>query len=127
SGEMIVESVAASALARLRGLAHPAGLQTVTLSRGVEQGASFAAQAATQALDAVGQYRVVTAAESVAAARALVQSGHPVPSDLELAWLPADMADRDLSEDLARAADALDPLAERAAQIMSSSGRNSSA
>ena len=57
SGVMIVEYSAASALAELRALATPAGLQVVTLSRGVEEDASFATLAARQALEAATRYR----------------------------------------------------------------------
>lgn len=53
SGTMILEYVGASALGALRATATPAGLQTVVLSQGVEEDASFASLAAGQALEAV--------------------------------------------------------------------------
>ena len=78
SGVMIVEYSAASALAELRALATPAGTQVVTLSRGVEEDASFATLAAQQALGAVSRFRAVLAAELVAALRCLrMQGAHP--------------------------------------------------
>ena len=43
------------AIAELRALATPAGIQVVNLSRGVEEDASFATLAARQALDALEQ------------------------------------------------------------------------
>ncbi|GAA1884721.1 aromatic amino acid lyase [Lapillicoccus jejuensis] len=107
SGVMIVEYSAASALAELRALATPAGLQVVTLSRGVEEDASFATLAARQALDAVSRYRAVLAAELVAAVRCLrLQGARPAPLAEALRWLDdrdggaPDMRDRDLTDDL---------------------------
>ncbi len=80
SGMMIVEYSAASALAELRALATPAGMQVVTLSRGVEEDASFATLAASQALAAVEKYRAVLAAELVTALRCLrIKELHPPP------------------------------------------------
>ena len=107
SGVMIVEYSAASALAELRALATPAGIQVVTLSRGVEEDASFATLAAQQALGAVSRFRAVLAAELVAALRCLRMQGSrpPVLADV-LAWLDErdggvpDMHDRDLTHDL---------------------------
>ena len=82
SGVMIVEYSAASALAELRALATPAGIQAVTLSRGVEEDASFATLAARQALEAVSRFRAVLAAELVASLRCLRMQGvHPPPLD----------------------------------------------
>ena len=107
SGVMIVEYSAASALAELRALATPAGTQVVTLSRGVEEDASFATLAAQQALGAVSRYRAVLAAELVAALRCLrMQGSRPAPLEPALAWLDErdggvpDMHDRDLTHDL---------------------------
>ena len=107
SGVMIVEYSAASALAELRALATPAGIQVVTLSRGVEEDASFATLAARQALDAVPRFRAVLAAELVAALRCLrMQGRRPAVLEPVLAWLDErdggvpDMHDRDLTSDL---------------------------
>ncbi len=106
SGVMSCEYVAASALGSLRALTAPTGVQTVTLSRGVEEDASFASLAARQALDAVDRYRIVLACEVVAAVRATRMRGLPVPAPL--ASLPSETADRDLSADLDQAVELLD-------------------
>jgi len=108
SGLMIVEYVAASAVATLRVLATVTGTQTVTLSRGLEEGASFASLAAHQALEAVEPLRAVLACELVAAVRALRMRGMPVPE--EFAELPAETADRNLTDDLELACRLLDDL-----------------
>lgn len=107
SGVMIVEYSAASALAELRALSTPAGTQVVTLSRGVEEDASFATLAAQQALGAISRYRAVLAAELVAAVRCLRMQGcRPAPLEAVLTWLDErdggapDMHDRDLTSDL---------------------------
>ena len=107
SGVMIVEYSAASALAELRALATPAGIQVVNLSRGVEEDASFATLAARQALDAAPRFRAVLAAELVAALRCLrMQGRRPAALEPVLAWLDErdggvpDMHDRDLTYDL---------------------------
>jgi histidine ammonia-lyase len=129
SGAMGLEYAAASALGELRGLAAPASIQTVSLSRGVEDDASFASQGARQALDARSPLSVVLAAELVAAVRAVRLSGRAVPDQ---GWgavvdacseLDADPKDRDLSGDLEAAAELLP----RLAQLTSSTGRSSSA
>lgn len=128
SGAMIVEYVAASALAALRSLSQPVGLHTVTLSRGVEDGASFASIAATHALSAVASYRTVLAAELVLAVRCIRMRAVPPPPALRAALeacagIEAGVEDRDLTPDLATAEVVLEQLA----QTMSSSGRSSSA
>lgn len=117
SGVMLLEYDAAAALAELRTLAAPTGLQSVTLSRGVEEDASFAAQAARQSLAAVAPYRALVAAELVAARRCLGMSGRDPGTALAgvvdgLASLDGGLADRDLSADLATASLALDVLAD---------------
>jgi histidine ammonia-lyase len=121
SGVMIVEYSAASALAELRALATPAGVQAVTLSRGVEEDASFATLAARQALDSVERYRAVLAAELVSALRCLrLQGRRPAPLADALAWLDArdggltDMHDRDLTDDLVMAEESVTALADLA-------------
>jgi histidine ammonia-lyase len=128
SGTMIVEYVAASALAELRQLAMPAGLQTVTLSRGVEEDASFASLAARQLLEATEHWQSVLACELVAAVRAVRLRGvAPAGALAEIlqatALLDGHLADRDLTADIAQAGTLLAVLA----QIMSSNGRSSSA
>jgi histidine ammonia-lyase len=108
SGVMVVEYVAASALGHLRALAGVTGTQTVTLSRGLEEGASFASLAARQALSSVEPLRAVLACELVAAVRALRMRGLPVPAGARA--LPQETADRDLTADLELACDLLDAL-----------------
>jgi histidine ammonia-lyase len=116
SGAMVVEYDAAAALGDLRALAHPASLQTVSLSRGMEEDASFAALAARQALACVPSLRSLLACELVAAHRCLLITGAGLPDPLGpvgplLAGLGTDLADRDLTDDLATAATLLDDLA----------------
>jgi histidine ammonia-lyase len=112
SGVMTVEYVAASALGAVRALAAPASVQTVALSHGVEEDASFASLAARQALDAVPAYRSVLAGEMVAAVRCL-RMRSLVPPALagwldSCAELSPVAADRDLTPDLATAANLLE-------------------
>jgi histidine ammonia-lyase len=128
SGVMVVEYVVASALAELRSAANPAAVQTVSISRGAEDDASFASLGARLALGCVAAYRVVLAGELLAAVRAVRLRGlEPVGpvSDLlsRCAAMPEDAADRDLTADLALAADLLAGLQ----PADSSSGRSSSA
>jgi histidine ammonia-lyase len=111
---MVCEYVAASALGSLRALATPVAVQTVTLSRGAEEGASFASQAARQTLEAVGAYRTVLACELVAAVRALRMRG--VTPGGAPARLPDGIADRDLTRDLDLAGMLLDELAAEVAE-----------
>lgn len=129
SGVMIVEYSAASALAELRALATPAGTQVVTLSRGVEEDASFATLAAQQALGAVSRYRAVLAGELVAALRCLrMQDRHPPALLPVLAYLDErdggvpDMHDRDLTSDLLLAEDLVDHLADHADAVRRPAG-----
>ncbi len=116
SGVMVVEYVAASALAVLREAAAPVSVQTVTLSRGVEEHASFASLAASNALNTVGYYRTLLACELAAAVRCLRMRGLALPPALAgiaplLAPLGRDLAVRDLSAELDVAAGSLDELA----------------
>lgn len=112
SGVMACEYVAASALGSLRAVAVPSGVQSVTLSRGVEEDASFASLGARQALTAAEDYRTVLACELVVAVRALRLRGAHL--DHLLAELPQEMADRDLTEDIVMAGRMLPKLAETA-------------
>jgi histidine ammonia-lyase len=111
SGIMVVKYVVASALAEIRALASPASLQSVTLSRGVEEDASFASLAASQAAQAAIRLRTVLAGELVAAVRCLRLRARPaaaeatLPAGLQAAWvavaeLPGGTEDRDLTADL---------------------------
>jgi histidine ammonia-lyase len=117
SGTMILEYVGASALGGLRAAATPAGLQSVVLSQGVEEDASFASLAAAQALDAVPYLRALLGCELVAAVRALrlgrtAPAGETLRRALELcAGLPGGFADRDLSPDIEVAGKLLPELA----------------
>ncbi|MBO3746180.1 aromatic amino acid lyase [Streptosporangiaceae bacterium NEAU-GS5] len=119
SGVMILEYSANAALAQLRSSAYPAALGHAVLSRGMEEHASFAAQAARQTLAAAGDYRLVVACELVAAARALRQRGHALDPSAPTgkafaeaaAHLDPDGADRSLSTDVEVAASVLDQLA----------------
>jgi histidine ammonia-lyase len=117
SGTMILEYVGASALGRLRSLATPAGLQTVVLSQGVEEDASFASLAAGQALDAGPHLSALLGCELVAAIRAL-RLADAAPTSVTLrhaldlcAGLPAGIGDRDLSADIELAEKLLPELA----------------
>jgi histidine ammonia-lyase len=118
SGTMILEYVGASALGALRAAATPTGLQTVVLSQGVEEDASFASLAAGQALDAVAHLRTLLACELVAAVRALrlggmKHAGEGLSRALELCGgLPGGFADRDLTPDIAMAETLLPRLAQ---------------
>jgi len=118
SGTMILEYVGASALGSLRAAATPAGLQTVVLSQGVEEDASFASLAAEQALDAVPNLRALLGCELVAAVRALRLAGIMPPGRtlrraLDLcADLPDEVTDRDLSADIKIAEKLLPELAD---------------
>jgi histidine ammonia-lyase len=96
-------------------------VQSVTLSRGVEEDASFASLAALNALTAAQTYRTLVACELVAAVRAVRMrqdrdrdrdSGPALHRALELcgALEPA-VVDRDLTPDIEVAATFLDALA----------------
>ncbi|MDX6255559.1 MAG: histidine ammonia-lyase [Frankiales bacterium] len=123
SGVMVLEYVAASALAQLRSAASPTAVQTVSISRGAEDDASFASLGASLALASVTAYGTVLSCELVAAVRALRMRGLDVPAPA--AGLPAELADRNLTDDLLQAGAVLSALASQPADI--SSGRSSSA
>ncbi len=111
SGALICEYVAASAVGGIRANAQPAGLQSVTVSRGVEEDASFASLAASRALEVAHDHRQLIACELLAAVRALrLQPARaPVGMVEELLAaaerLPRNVVDRDLTDDLAIAAE----------------------
>ena len=124
SGVMILEYSAASALAELRALATPAGIQVVNLSRGVEEDASFATLAARQALEAVTHFRAVLAAELVASLRCLrLQEARPHALRGALDYLDerdggfSEMSDRDLTSDLLLAEDLIVALPDHVAAV----------
>jgi histidine ammonia-lyase len=111
SGIMVLEYTAAAALGTVRAAAIPAATQTAGLSRGIEQDATYAPLAADQLADAMAAMRVLVAVELVAATRALRLRELPVPEPLSQVWricarLPAEMNDRDLTDDV-RDAEAL--------------------
>ena len=105
SGVMVVEYVAAAALGDLRAAAAPASTQSITLSRGIEDTASFASLAARQLLTAADRYELVLASELVAALRA-VRMSKPALTPVQQAavdlcdGLSAVLDDRDLTGDL---------------------------
>lgn len=140
SGVMVCEYVAASALGSIRAAALPAGLQSVTLSRGVEEDASFASLAASQCLQIAERYRTLLACELVPAVRANRMLDRPAAGRITqvmalCAAMPTDVADRDLTTDLSAALELIPALAGLWAtdlspmprQAGSSSGRSSSA
>lgn len=116
SGMMILEYSATSALAEMRASASPASAGHAVLSRGVEEAASFASQAARQALRSVDAYRLVLACELVAAVRALRQHPAPLPDAPALtvltSTLPTSTEDRPLTADVEAAAALLPSLAQ---------------
>ena len=117
SGVMVVEYVAAAALGDLRAAAAPASTQSITLSRGIEDTASFASLAARQLLTAADRYDVVVACELVAAVRAVRMGGGRLSGAqaraVELcAGLPGAVEDRDLTPDLDAAQRLIPALAE---------------
>jgi histidine ammonia-lyase len=114
SGALILEYVGQSALAELRHLAMPDSLGGAVLSRGAEEHASFAAQAAWHTTASLPAYETVLACELVAAVRALRQQSFQPGSGALGAFyataetvLDADMADRDLEADIGLARSAV--------------------
>ena len=108
SGVMILEYVAHSALADMRQHAVGAATGTAVVSRGVEEHASFSAQAARSTTEVFGGYEVVLACELVAAVRALRLRGNsPIGGALRDAFELADTVldkstqDRPLDDDIA--------------------------
>ena len=112
SGVLIAEYLAADALARLRGDAAPAVTGGVVVSRGLEEHASFAWQAAGQARHAVFHLRTVLALEWVVAERALRMKGAPrdgvlAPLRTLAAGFDPRLEDRPIGPDAAHAEAAL--------------------
>ncbi len=104
SGLMMLEYVANSALADLRLHATPATLASAVLSRGVEEHASFATQAAWRLTASLPAYEAVLACELVPAIRALRLKGNGGSQNLH--------GSHRLHAVLACAAEALDPRTE---------------
>jgi len=117
SGLMMVEYVAAGAIAEIRNAAQPASAGTLVLSRGAEEDATFASQGAQQLERSIAAYRVLLCCELVGAVRLLRQrrlddqfSG-AVGDALALAdVLPRDIDDRDLRGDITSAESLLDDI-----------------
>ncbi len=114
SGIMILEYVAQSAVADIRRFAAPAALGSAVVSRGVEEHAGFATQAARATTEVAAAYRTVLCCELVAAVRVLrMQRRAPAAGPLRAAFDAADAgldpetADRPLDADLTAAADLL--------------------
>jgi histidine ammonia-lyase len=117
SGLMMVEYVAAGAIAEIRNAAQPASAGTLVLSRGAEEDATFASQGAQQLERSIAAYRVLLCCELVGAVRLLRQRKFDtqftgvVGDALALAaMLPRDVEDRDLRGDIAAAESLLDDI-----------------
>jgi histidine ammonia-lyase len=117
SGLMMVEYVAAGAIAEIRNAAQPASAGTLVLSRGAEEDATFASQGVQQLERSIAAYRVLLCCELVGGVRLLRQRGLDdkfggvVGDTLALtAVLPRNDEDRDLRGDLSAAQSILDPL-----------------
>jgi len=117
SGLMMVEYVAAGAIAEIRNAAQPASVGTLVLSRGAEEDATFASQGIHQLERSAAAYRVLLCCELVGAMRLLRQRGMDTAMTgvlgdaVELAsGLPRNDEDRDLRGDLATADPVLDQL-----------------
>lgn len=106
SGLLIAEYVAASALAVVRTAASaPSSVQTVAVSAGIEDDASFAGEAATRLADGVAAYRRLLAVELLCAVRTVrmrrVRLGGPLREVVERSdALGRGAAGTDLSADL---------------------------
>ena len=101
-------------MASIRGHASsPASVQTISISAGVEDDASFASVAASRFSPAVEAYRRLLAVELVCAVRAIRLQGTRVNGLLAKALeacaaLPDGMADRDVEPDFSAADKLLD-------------------
>ncbi|MEU0495503.1 aromatic amino acid lyase [Mycobacterium sp. NPDC006124] len=117
SGLMMVEYVAAGAIAEIRNAAQPASVGTLVLSRGAEEDATFASQGIHQLERSAAAYRVLLCCELVGAVRLLRQRGIDggltgvLGAAVDLASaLPRNDEDRDLRGDIAAAEPLLDQL-----------------
>ncbi|WP_458112027.1 aromatic amino acid lyase [Arthrobacter sp. R1-13] len=109
SGVMALEYVAAAAVGRIRANSHPASLQTVVLSLGAEEDASFASVAVEQLESTVQALPTVLGIELLCAIRAIRLQGHRIDNfssprlkEMMAAGLDLDsnIVDRDLRKDL---------------------------
>ena len=114
---MMVEYVAAGAIAEIRNAAQPASVGTLVLSRGAEEDATFASQGVLQLERSVAAYRVLLCCELVGAVRLLRQrrlgdrfAGVLGEAFALVADLPRNDQDRDLRGDIAAAELLLDDL-----------------
>jgi histidine ammonia-lyase len=117
SGLMMVEYVAAGAIAEIRNAAQPASAGTLVLSRGAEEDATFASQGVQQLERSIAAYRVLQCCELVGAVRLMRQRQLEgrftgvVGDALELSdILPRSTDDRDLRGDIALAESLLDDI-----------------
>ncbi len=119
SGVMILEFAAAAALADLRHAAQPATLHSTVISRGLEDHASFASQAATRLASANGALSRLLAIELVCGVRAGRSPAGSARSvyDAVRAALPESLAERPLDEDVRTARELLPTLAGFAAGL----------
>lgn len=112
SGLMMLEYVAAAAVGRIRANAQPVSLQTVVLSLGAEEDASFASVATARLESTADALATVAASELVCASRALRLQGRR-PEEFASGrlrammragfTLPSEVEDRDLRGDLEQA------------------------
>ncbi|MGW5383409.1 aromatic amino acid lyase [Nocardia sp. NPDC003963] len=122
SGVMLLEYTAAAAIAETKASAAPGSLGHTVISRGTEDHASFASQAAAQLTDILEQATVVLACELICAVRALGQQqreldpGTPLGAYLRRVRdrLDSRVADRPLSPDLEVATEFLHEPAQKA-------------
>ena len=117
SGLMMVEYVAAGAIAEIRNAAQPASAGTLVLSRGAEEDATFASQGAQQLERSIAAYRVLLGCELLGTVRLLRQRRLDDQFDgvigdalALVADLPRNDEDRDLRGDITAAASLLDDL-----------------
>lgn len=115
SGLMMVEYVAAGAIAEIRNAAQPASAGTQVLSRGAEEDATFASQGVQQLERSIAAYRVLLCCELVGSVRLLRQRGLDgrfggiVGDAMALTLsLPRNDEDRDLRGDVLLAESLLD-------------------
>ncbi|MFE4544167.1 aromatic amino acid lyase [Arthrobacter sp. NPDC056727] len=109
SGVMMLEYVAAAAAGQIRANAQPASLQTVVLSLGAEEDASFASVGTSQLSATIQAFSTIIGIEFLCATRALRLQGR-TPAGfrsqrLRAAFtsglgLPSDVQDRDLRQDV---------------------------
>ncbi|MBB6407204.1 aromatic amino acid lyase [Arthrobacter sp. AZCC_0090] len=109
SGVMMLEYVAAAAVGRIRTNAQPVSLQTVVLSLGAEEDASFASVATSRLDSTVRALSTVVGIELLCASRALRLQGRTPEEFASLRFrkafdaglsLPSDVQDRDLRPDV---------------------------